>query len=96
MFSLDPVVGTGKTMDVTTSREIEINTLLEILKSREMLSKVVDEVGAETILASPEDEGVYRKGKRWLTNTQDGLKDQLKEWIAMMGDEPSGRRRRGR
>jgi len=41
--ALDPTVTTGQIMRVDTSREAEINSLLEVVQSRKILGKVVDE-----------------------------------------------------
>lgn len=54
--TLDPTATTGKVMHVGQSRESEINSELAILKSRELVQKVVDTIGPKTILEgiSPE------------------------------------------
>ncbi|PHS17458.1 MAG: hypothetical protein COA78_03170 [Blastopirellula sp.] len=41
-IALDPTVTTGKIMGVETTREAEINSLLEVLSTRTILEKVVD------------------------------------------------------
>ena len=48
--SLDPTATLGQTIAVSESRENEINSILEILKSREIAERVVDLVGPELIL----------------------------------------------
>jgi uncharacterized protein involved in exopolysaccharide biosynthesis len=58
---LDPTATTGQRIDVFESRENEINSVLEILRSRALLEKVVDDVGVAKILDQPkptDDEGV--------------------------------------
>jgi capsular exopolysaccharide synthesis family protein len=52
--TLDPTAATGMILPVSQSRENEVNSELEILKSRELIEKVVDYVGAQEILSHPE------------------------------------------
>ncbi|MCA9103622.1 MAG: hypothetical protein R3C10_22130 [Pirellulales bacterium] len=82
--TLDPIVGTGKTLNLDASRETEINTLLEILKCRAMLSKVVDRLGTDVILAPPEHKSLVYEGKEGL--------DSLRHWLKglVMSEESSG------
>jgi uncharacterized protein involved in exopolysaccharide biosynthesis len=77
-IALDPIVATGKTLNLDASRETEINTLLEILTCRAVLSKVVDELGPDVILAPPEHEGLYDQAKRSIGD----LRQQLKKLYA--------------
>jgi uncharacterized protein involved in exopolysaccharide biosynthesis len=49
--SLDPTVTTMQAVTVNETREFEINSILEVLKSREIAERLVDEFGPETILA---------------------------------------------
>jgi uncharacterized protein involved in exopolysaccharide biosynthesis/Mrp family chromosome partitioning ATPase len=53
--SLDPTATTGQIVNVGQSRENEINSEMEILKSRELAEKVVDLFGASVILHGPEE-----------------------------------------
>lgn len=50
---LDPSVMNGPMLHLNETREREINSVLEMLKSREALEGVVNALGAEAILASP-------------------------------------------
>jgi uncharacterized protein involved in exopolysaccharide biosynthesis len=52
--SLDPVPG-GNSVSIQDTRETEILSVVELLKSRAVVESVVDDVGAEQILASPLD-----------------------------------------
>ena len=54
--SLDPTATTGQTISIGQSRESEINSELEILKSRELALNVVDAIGPEVFLNPPEEE----------------------------------------
>ncbi|MBX3422173.1 MAG: hypothetical protein KF752_11520 [Pirellulaceae bacterium] len=56
---LDPAVSMGKTLNVTTTRETEVETIKEVLLSRAMLQMVVDELGLDFILQPPPKLGVY-------------------------------------
>ncbi len=48
--TLDPTASTGQVIAVGPSRESEINSEIEILKSRELAQKVVDAIGPHAIL----------------------------------------------
>ena len=48
--TLDPTATTGKILPVRPSHESEMSTELEILKSQDIVEKVVDTIGAETLL----------------------------------------------
>jgi polysaccharide biosynthesis protein PslE len=48
--SVDPTVPTSEAITVNEGREIEINSVLQILQSRELAKSVVDKIGATTIL----------------------------------------------
>lgn len=65
-LALDPTV-VGPTLDVSQSRENEVNSELAILRSRLLAERVVDAVGVEPILrglaATPERGGAIRKGQ---------------------------------
>lgn len=50
--SLDPTATTGQVVPVSLSRETEINSVLEMLRSRVMVEKLVDELGPTAILKS--------------------------------------------
>ena len=54
--SLDPTMTTGQIINVSQSRLDEINSEMEILKSRELAEKVVDFIGSEKILNRPDEE----------------------------------------
>jgi len=47
---LDPTVTTGQIINVSRSRESEVNLELEILKSRELSENVVDSIGSDAFL----------------------------------------------
>jgi len=52
-IALDPTVTTGKFMGLETSREPEINSLLEVFNSRKIMERVVDETGFGEAYADP-------------------------------------------
>jgi uncharacterized protein involved in exopolysaccharide biosynthesis len=54
--SLDPTATTGQTLQVTESRENQINSARDMLKSRVMHECVVDKLGPEVILSGPANE----------------------------------------
>jgi uncharacterized protein involved in exopolysaccharide biosynthesis len=50
--TLDPTATTGQTIAVNESREVEINSIEEVLKGRAIAEKVVDALGPDTVLAT--------------------------------------------
>lgn len=50
---LDPTATTGQTMTVQTTREVEVQSVLQLLSSPGILEQVVDRIGAEKILVDP-------------------------------------------
>jgi len=54
--SLDPTATTGQTVQVFTPRQDEINSVVELLQSRDILRKVAEEVGATSILNDDSDD----------------------------------------
>jgi uncharacterized protein involved in exopolysaccharide biosynthesis len=48
--ALDPTATLGQVINVSQSGQSEINTLLEVLKSRDLAEKVVAEIGTDVIL----------------------------------------------
>ena len=53
--SLDPTASTGQVISIGQQRETEIKSELEILKSQDLIEKVVDAIGPATFLKPPED-----------------------------------------
>ena len=56
--SLDPTATTGQIVNIGQSRENEINSEMEILKSRELVEKVVDSFGAAVFLHGTGEEAI--------------------------------------
>ena len=56
-MTLDPTATTGKTISLNESRESELNSILEVLRCRSMMEKVVDHLGPEMVLEGPVGEG---------------------------------------
>lgn len=48
--SLDPTATTGQIMPISMSRETEVSSVLEMLRSRVMIEKLVDQIGPDAIL----------------------------------------------
>ena len=63
--SVDPTATTGQIVALNSSRESEINSLVEVLGSRSILEKVLDLVGPEKPVTSPLDreKAIDRLGK---------------------------------
>jgi polysaccharide biosynthesis protein PslE len=76
--SVDPTVTTtGNLISLHRTYEGEINTVLHTMESREILEKVVDQVGVDAILnGSVNEEGNDKKG------TPSQTKNILKGWLA--------------
>lgn len=53
--ALDPTVTTNQYVSVFQSREQEINSEIEILRSRELAEMVIDKIGADIILSKPDE-----------------------------------------
>jgi len=82
-LTLDPTVTTGETVSVHETRDLEINSILEMINSRVVFEKTVDQLGPELVLgltteipakppAAPAADRVqYEKAVKAL---QDGLK----------------------
>ena len=77
--TLDPSATTGQTVNIKQTLESEINSMLQILESRETAQRVVDAVGVDPILendlSSPGDPG------KTSTNTESPLK-KFKSWLS--------------
>lgn len=70
---LDPTATTGQTMPIQTNREVEVQSVLQLLQSQSLLELVVDQIGAEELLIDPDPNFVSAT----LSNLS-GLKDQAK------------------
>lgn len=92
--SLDPTATTGQIVPITKSRESEIQTELEILRSRRIAQKVVEALGPAMILGdanepapgaepAPQDEApdAVAKAKNWARNllAQIGLRPPMSD-----------------
>lgn len=56
--TLDPTATTGQTVGVNESREVEINSILELLRSRSIAEKVVEKLTPQRILGGGETDNV--------------------------------------
>jgi uncharacterized protein involved in exopolysaccharide biosynthesis len=89
--ALDPTATTGQVMHVGQSRESELNSELEILKSRELVQKVVDTIGSRTLLGGvpPESsKATMQPGKENLKKFVDTLQQvatELKNLLIQLG-----------
>ena len=81
--TLDPVASTGQVISIDASREVEMKSVRDLMKSREVLSKVVEQLGADVVLRPPENPGVYDHAKRFVMESKDGLKSLVKGWFAV-------------
>lgn len=69
--SLDPTATTGQVMSVGQDRESEINSEIEILKSRELLEQLVETLGADQFSSAA-------GASSWFGKRLSGLKSDLK------------------
>jgi uncharacterized protein involved in exopolysaccharide biosynthesis len=67
--SLDPTATMGQTVAISESRENEINSILEILRSRDVAERVVDLVGPDLILGRVSQFQVSALLHKWLGET---------------------------
>jgi len=54
--TLDPTATTGQIINISESRQMQINSELEIIKSREIAEKLVDAMGPVTLLGRPDQD----------------------------------------
>ena len=86
--TLDPTVTTNPIIAVGQSRESEINSELEILKSRELALKVVEAIGPGPILNRPDEKNLgvnpaqdqLRGIRRSFRETKKQIRSFLEEW----------------
>lgn len=78
--TLDPSATTGETVNITQTLESEVNSMLQILESRETVDRVVAAIGADAILANDiADDGSVKQQskssslgiKKWLTDLKE-------------------------
>ncbi|RPJ34607.1 MAG: hypothetical protein EHM27_17160, partial [Deltaproteobacteria bacterium] len=87
--SLDPTATTGQVISIGQSRESEINSELEILKSRELAEKVVDALGPKSFLEMPDESildpaasmGPLQENLRGLRGIFRGVGGKLQEFL---------------
>ncbi len=72
--ALDPTVTTTSTIALNETREGEVNSIVEVLRSRAIAERVVDEFGAETILSGFLPDGDAVQGS-WVGQTIGALID---------------------
>ena len=73
--SLDPTANTGQVItNIGQQRETEVKSELEILKSQDLIEKVVDAIGPSAFLNPPEDSNG--------TSQKNG--SRIKEWIVLL------------
>jgi uncharacterized protein involved in exopolysaccharide biosynthesis len=82
--TLDPTVTTGQIITLNESRESELNSILEVLKSRAIMERVVDRLGPETIL-SPLAEGQTEAAPNPLKESLVHAINNVAQWL-----EPAG------
>ena len=56
--TLDPTATTGQVVSIQSSRELEMQSVIELLESRFVAAGVVDQIGAETIIESGAGSGM--------------------------------------
>ena len=77
--SLDPTATTGPVISVGQQREYEIKSELEILNSKELVEKVVDAIGPQAFLESPEEiNGAEGSADLASQNIIDGIRRKLR------------------
>jgi uncharacterized protein involved in exopolysaccharide biosynthesis len=82
--TLDPTATTGQTITLNESRDSELNSILRVIQSRALMSKVVDRLGPEAILSPPSSDETA-------TFTQ-SIKSGVSSTLGRLSDmlEPSG------
>jgi len=88
--SLDPTATTGQVVQVLDSREREINSTVEMLRSRALAEEVVDRLGPAAILSGKRQAG--RKQETTLVSLFRGVVAQVGAWAASI--DPVNQRER--
>jgi uncharacterized protein involved in exopolysaccharide biosynthesis len=86
---LDPTAVTGQTLEIRTSREEEVNSVLAMLKTRSLAEKVVDSIGPEPILANPGQSALVTDLEARLTWLKLESKRALQAILPMNAAQPS-------
>jgi uncharacterized protein involved in exopolysaccharide biosynthesis len=89
--SLDPTASQGATVSLRTTREIEINSIIEMLNSRAIAEQVVDIIGAESILAPGVEAPWIMDVKQPVLDTCQRAKRAMRQML--FGEESSGQTR---
>ena len=74
--TLDPSATTGQTINIAQTLESEINSMLQILESRDTAQRVVDEIGVDTIIANNITGAGQPKSK------PPSMTSKVKQWLA--------------
>ena len=82
--TLEPTADVGKVMHVAQSREQEMNSELEILKSRDVVRGVVDSLGADYVLTQG---GTKERSTSFTDKVKSFLKSGLQSLLAAGGTE---------
>lgn len=89
--SLDRTATTGQVIQLGQNRESEINSELDMLKSRELAQKVVDAIGAQAFL-EPSDEEISANGSgtgtspEWVRGIRKELRETRKKFGSILPD----------
>jgi polysaccharide biosynthesis protein PslE len=82
--ALDPTVTTGQIIALNESRESELNSILEILKSRALMERVVDLLGPQAVLI-PAANGDETASPNKLKDALTSVVNTVSQWL-----EPTG------
>jgi uncharacterized protein involved in exopolysaccharide biosynthesis len=89
--TLDPTASTGQVVSIGQQRETEVKSELEILKSQDLIEKVVDAIGPVSFLRPPEDaNGTSQKNgggiKAWLAPILEAVTSPFKSLFNQLSD----------
>jgi polysaccharide biosynthesis protein PslE len=82
--TLDPTVTTGQVIALNESRESELNSILEVLKSRALMERVVDRLEPSAILSPPSKKGAETSPNKFLEGLSSAV-GMITQWL-----EPTG------
>jgi len=84
--TLDPTASTGQVMSIGQQRETEVKSELEILKSQDLVEKVVDAIGPDVFLKPPKDANGGGGLKAWLSPVLEAMISPFNDLLSSLSE----------